>query len=1142
LGANGSRRKFDLKSPDAASPRPGAAETPKEEKVEETRRDRVAQAYVDIPLQFEWDCEDCGKKFDFLSRGAGFDVFVGPGEVVLHLRRPELEPTEGEPLVHNSRGCEYKAEELSREIVLRMKIRGLNPDSEAVGRERSVGGNHYFLSNDPREWLIDVPTYKRIEYVNIYPGIDLAFYGDQNRFEYIFVVRPGADASNIRVTFEGANETILNDNDNIELHFDCGKIVQRAPLVYQVVNDIPHLISGRHIMQDGEIRFEIGDAYDKTKPLVVGPTLDYLSFLGGTGEDRVHAIAVDPHGYAYVTGETTSLGFPAAATGTKRKAGSVALFVTKFRIADSHPVYTTFLGGQSQDRAFALATDPGGNAYVCGETLSPDFPADALGTPRAGESWDVFVAKLNASGSKMDFSRRFGGSSDDRAFGLALDQANNVYIAGETCSADFPAVNAFSPPHGSGNWDAFVVKLDSSGEFLHYATCIGGSGEDNGYAVAVDKRGCAYVAGATASKDFPCTESFQPRHAGGNWDAFVAKLAPSGKDLTYASYLGGANDDRAYGVAVDLARNVYVTGESASGDFPNTNAVQPYHAGGNWDVFVTKLADDGLTPVYSTYLGGSGDDRGFAVAADPYGCAHVVGETTSSNLLTVNPVQSLHKGGTWDGLAAKLAPGGRNLVYSTYVGGAEDDHLYSVAIDPGRGAHFAGRTVSTDLPVVNPLQSSHKGGVYDALIGKIPAEFRPGPQMRVVPAGGQPGGPGYDFYISTFEITNDELVRFLNDAQANPDNPRGSNMFFDDEGNVWFNPAMEREQHDMFNVVGNRIVYNGTHSPGSRYSVGPELPPEGGSYSNHPVVGVSWFGAVKYCNWLTIDTGRGTENCCYREGTNMLDWAPLSCSTSNWSTGFFDKTERERWLELKGFRLPMDNCHGNLSTVNPFNEFYKAAAWAGGTNMPYGYGRATIEKGDANYLDYGAFAQHGTTPVGFFNGTDHNGIFRTRSNDNFYGVYDMSGGASEWLTDPGTTNSPVDRACYGGSWLFSLPELSERFYVSPFFTDRFRGLRVVSTAPTEHVFLIRIPYRICMCGYSKGIEVAEEPEEKPEVAEKVPEEEEEEEEEKPEVRGFESPGLLYKPAVAAPRGRPRPGPGPGPKPKPPPPPPPVSPF
>lgn len=1075
------------------------------------RRDdeEALTAQKQTSMQFLLDCTGAGMPFDFMAPGASFDIFLAPSEIVFCMRRANIPPSEQ---------TRYKSEEekkshlvdcgkIDREVCLTMRLLGASPRLPSAGAGTGVGMNNFLRGTDPRQWITDLPAYTRIQYNDAYPGIALSCYADQNRFEYVFVIKPGGNPSDIDLTFRGADAVSLTEGGGMLLDFEGGRLVQGAPAVYEVVDGVPYPLEADLSLDKGRVSVSVKKQDEKAE---VRP--DSVTFLGGGGRDIAYCVAVDSMGYAYVAGETTSKEFGSSA---RAAGGGADVFVTKYRIADSHHVYTTFLGGSADDRAFGIVADQFGNAYICGETLSPDFPA-ADRTAAAGQvqSWDAFITKLDPSGGNVEFTYRLPGSGDDRAYGLALDSAGLIYVAGETTSRDFPFTRLFRANDQYGAWDAFVACLDPSGAFLHYASCLGGTGKDTAYGIAVDPRGFAVIGGGTSSRDFPLRNPAQDDYGGGESDAFVARLSPLG-ELIYSSFLGGANDDRAQGIGSDVAGNAYLIGETASRDFPHTNAVQRLHGGGDWDAFLAKFLTDGSV-LFSTYFGGSGDDRGFAISPDSSGNASFGGATSSTNLPVFNADQSSHGGGRWDAFLGRLGTGGP-LAFSTYIGGSGEDSLYGVAVDARRSAHIAGSTSSTNLPVVNPLQGAYHGGGDDAFAAQIPPPFRPQPELCFVGGGEQPGGPEYDFYFGKYEITNEEFVRFLNDAQANTNNARGSNMFFDDAGGVWFNPAMQRDKHEVFNITASRVVYFPSYPLGARYHVSPALPAHGGSYSNHPAAGMSWFAAVKYSNWLTVDSGRGAEERCYREGTNALAWAPVTSRPADWARGYMSNDQREQWLKYGGFRLPMDNCHGNLSYANPYNEFLKASAWNGSTNMPYSFGRTSVEPGDANFLDHGAAVQHDSTPVGFFDGTDHGGKFATKPNRNRYGIHDLSGGVTEWLTDPGTTNRTMDRACYGGSWMFSLPKNTDRFYVSPSFTDRFRGFRLVTTQAPEMIRIVRVPYGLCLKGCIGDKEVDAEVEEEEEPPAEPTEEEEGEKETLAVDRGTERPpGVVYESRPIAP--------------------------
>lgn len=392
--------------------------------------------------------------------------------------------------------------------------------------------------------------------------------------------------------------------------------------------------------------------------------------------------------------------------------------------------YSTFLGGSGYDRAYAVAVGPASSAYLVGETKSLDFPTvDSFQSAFNGQTdySDVFVTRFSPDGSALVYSTYLGGSNNDGGtgasvykMGLAVDDAGKAYVAGYTESSDFPTLN---PIQGSkaGQADVFVARFDADGA-LDFSTFLGGSTNDYGAACAVDGDGNAFVTGWTSSNDFPTANAYQPAHGGGNYDAFVSKLNLNGSSsIVYSTYLGGSgNDDAGYGIAVDTSKAAYVTGETDSADFPTTpNAYQRVSPGGYSDAFVTKFNPNGLTLAYSTFLGGSSFDEAYAIVLDPDRAAVVTGRTTSGDYPTVLPLQDTH-GGSQDAIVTKLSADGSSLIFSTYLGGSDQDNGYSIALDEGGFVYVAGTTRSDNFPLADPYQDTFTGYPnYDAFVTKF---------------------------------------------------------------------------------------------------------------------------------------------------------------------------------------------------------------------------------------------------------------------------------------------------------------------------------------------------------------------------------------------------------------------------------------
>ena len=421
-----------------------------------------------------------------------------------------------------------------------------------------------------------------------------------------------------------------------------------------------------------------------------------------------------------MTGYTQSTDFPTTAGAVQAASGGGFdrdAFVTKLNPAGTALVYSTYLGGSGDDEAFGIAVDALGSAYVTGYTNSPNFPTPGAVQPVFGGGSDAFVTKLNPAGAGLVYSTYLGGRYFDVGRGIAVDALGSAYVTGWTLSDNFPTTAGTVQPAFGGFNDAFVTNLNPTGGFV-YSTYLGGSHVDQGYGIAVDALGNAYVTGETVSTNFPTTGTVQPTFGGGFSDAFVTELTPTGTGLVYSTYLGGSSADVGFGVAVDALGSAYVTGGTDSPNFPTTaGAVQPTPGFGG-DAFVTKLAPAGTALLYSTYLGGSSIDTGVGIAVDAQGSAYVTGATNSPDFPTAGPGESTFGGGVYDAFVTKLAPAGTELVYSTYLGGSDYDVGFGIAVDAQVNAYVTGATASANFPTVGAEQPTF-GGVVDAFVAKI---------------------------------------------------------------------------------------------------------------------------------------------------------------------------------------------------------------------------------------------------------------------------------------------------------------------------------------------------------------------------------------------------------------------------------------
>jgi Beta-propeller repeat/Cep192 domain 4/HYDIN/CFA65/VesB-like, Ig-like domain len=689
---------------------------------EELLRSRIHHAYGKLPLTFEQNEGQVNSRVLFLSRAPGYNLFLTGNEAVLVLRESRLKV--------KSQKSKVDARNSSRAPdVVRLKLAGANHKAGVSGLEKLPSQSSYLMGSDPKKWRTNIAHYAKVQYENIYPGIDLIYYGNppaKGQIECDFRVAPGADPSVIRLDLRadafGPPMSGPRAHIRIDPHGDLvvqthgGELRFHKPVVYQdeSADDSPqttvqpqnrnsksetstlpgatrHLLKGRYILhrldrqshiinRKYEIAFQIGQ-YDHSRPLVIDPVLSYSTYLGGTNLDYAYGIAVDSAGNAYLTGMTDSLDFPAVG-----------------------------------------AVQPSGGG-TCSDDLK--YPYNCF---------DAFVAKLNPSGTALVYSTFLGGSNDDRAAAIAADSSGNAYVTGYTVSTDFPTTNAFQSAYGGGNcgtagtpcYDAFVAKLNAAGSALVYSTYLGGKGNDIASGISVDSLGAAYVVGSTSSTNFPVTASpLQSSYGGGVYNAFVTKLNPAGNTAAYSTYLGGSGEDHGAAIAVDAAGDAFVTGYTISTNFPTKVPLQSSLAGGTcgttpcFDAFISKLNPGGTALVYSTFMGGTGGDYGYGIALDAAGDAFVTGLTTSTNFpVTPGAYQTSGGGTNYDAFILKLNSAGSALNYSTYFGGLGSEVAYGIAVDASGIAYITGYAYGQGLPLASPLQSSN---VFqdDAFVAKM---------------------------------------------------------------------------------------------------------------------------------------------------------------------------------------------------------------------------------------------------------------------------------------------------------------------------------------------------------------------------------------------------------------------------------------
>jgi len=706
-----------------------------------------AQTSLDIgglPLRFEANRGQADARAPFLAHGQNSEFLISTTGAQLVLRQAD--------------GVTAAA---------RMQFVGANPSAQISGQAELSGKVNYLVGNNPAQWRSGVSAFAKVRVQNIYPGINVVYYGNGRQLEYDFDLAPGIDPQTIVIRFDGAEKISVNPQGGLVVSLNGGEILQPAPVVYQNTGATRREIAGGYKLLDAHTAtFALG-SYDSGRPLVIDPVLSCSTWFGGNHGDNARAIAVDANGCIYIAGETLSTVFtnvPANAFQTNFQGGSVYgdAFVAKFDSTGRTNLYFTYLGGSDEDAAFGVAVDSAGDAYVTGGTESPDFPTQQplfgqitskLITSINGSfyPYDAFVAELNTNGSALVYSTYLGGYNYNIGNAITVDAGHNAYVAGWTSSTNFPVTtNALQKKllctnTLAVNYNAFVTEISANGTSLLYSSYLGGHNLDVATGIALDAANCVYVTGLTASTNFPATNALAGFHYlnGTNNvtadDAFVSKFQPGFAGWVYSTFLGGAGYDAATGIAADSSGNAYVAGWTASTNFPGVHADDVYpncasfvanHLTNNLvpafaittNAFLAEISSDGASLLHTAVFGGLRMDVGNGVTLDAAGNIYVVGTVSSTNF-PVTPASlfgSLRatNSGASDVFVTVFKADWSGLLYSTYLGGALNDFGNAIAVDGAGNAAVAGQTFSTDFPSFNARQPA-LNGISDAFLAKI---------------------------------------------------------------------------------------------------------------------------------------------------------------------------------------------------------------------------------------------------------------------------------------------------------------------------------------------------------------------------------------------------------------------------------------
>jgi uncharacterized repeat protein (TIGR01451 family) len=751
----------------------------------------IAAQLFNIPMHFVKNKGQTDSGVDFISRGPGYTLFLTPTQAVFALSSTR------ETMEHQERRRSRDPHDrMVEQTHLQMNLMGANPHAVLESIDPLPGTVNYIIGNNPEKWRLNIPTFEKVKYHEVYPGISLIYYGNQRQLEYDFVAAPEADPGRIELSFPGVKKLEVLESGDLLIHLAKGMVRWHKPIAYQSVQGSRQEIPARFVLKDTtKIGFQLA-SYDHTLPLVIDPILLFATYLGGSGNDYVSGISLDSNGNILVGGDTSSINFPVLSAYRSASGGGSDGFISKLNNSGTALLYSTYFGGNGTEIVEGFALDSSGNAYIAGRTDSVNLPTrNAAFSANAGFS-DAFIAKVGPFGTNLLYASYLGGDGDESANAIAVDNNGNAFIAGHTFSigtgrGPFPTFpnNAYQR-NSNGGRDAFVARfnttLSGSGSLI-YSTFLGGKSDEKAYAIAVDPNGNAVVVGEVGSypiyptppsSDFPRVNAYQSSFNRGNLDplagfsdGFVTKINPGGSALIFSTFLGGGDSDLATGVTIDSTGKIYVVGETSSTNFPVTaGAAQSFIAGGESgfpapDIFVTVFQSTGTSLFYSTFLGGSGYESGFglyhaALAVDRFGAIYVAGLTESTyDFPLTSGADQVEPLGPSDAFVAKINPavsGPAGIIYSTFLGGDSDDRATGIAVDNNAVFYIAGNTTSvSNLATAGSYRRTNSGN-SDVFIAKIPSP--PDLSVTMVPSV-EPGTVGSNMTY-TIQINNNSQSTF----------------------------------------------------------------------------------------------------------------------------------------------------------------------------------------------------------------------------------------------------------------------------------------------------------------------------------------------------------------------------------------------
>jgi len=706
---------------------------------------KILSEYGRLPLQFEANKGQTDPQVQFVAHAKQFDLFLLPDEVVFAI--PEVAPNFiGPPTPESLRTSAHERQVVrwGKGSYVSMRLAGVR-QGHVVGKERLPGTVNYFIGNDPRKWRTGVPLFATVEYPELIPGVDLDFRGVRQQSEFDLILHSGTDASVISLIFDGARALKLDKSGDIVVSSRSGELRLLKPVAYQEAGGKRVPVEAEFVRKKrNEVAFRVGP-YDRSRELVIDPSVMYSSYLGGSSQDEALGVALDSQNNAYITGATSSPDFPLRAP-QQGFTGTIDGFVTKLDASGGSLVFSTYIGGSSTAYATAVTVldqpdAPQPAVYITGYTDSFDlpFPPGYTQDGYAG-GLDAFIWMLDLSGTSVLGGSYIGGAKDEVGTGISIDLQGYAWVVGWTKSSvsdKFPLVNPLQN-RLKGTVNAFITQVAPSTLFA-FSSYLGGSKQDFASAVAIDKplayppQYTVYVTGGTNSPDFPTTPfAVQPQCGtdgqcnGGKDDAFVTAISYSSGRYSYAysTFLGGAEQDDGYGIAADVGGNAYLTGQTSSIQFPTTSGAYQNSLHGAQNSFATKLNPTGTALAYSTFLGGSAKDAGLGIAVDGNSNIYVTGRTLSSDFPTLNATQP-NIGGHLDAFVSAFVPlnNSPTLAFSTFLGGSGDEDLAGggIAVDNEQNVYVVGDTNSSDFTITLGAYQKKFAGSGTCTIGGVQA-------------------------------------------------------------------------------------------------------------------------------------------------------------------------------------------------------------------------------------------------------------------------------------------------------------------------------------------------------------------------------------------------------------------------------------